>query len=289
MTSIWNKEPMTTPHHSESPREMLINQDNIVEPNDDTTNDELDQSESNSQEMEPEPAETVEQSNFVKTKANEKKDKKAKEAKKAAESAGPYIPGMSGTVRPDEQIVAVGNINDLKEEEKVREQQEAVRRQRDQMEALAKLQEDQRLKLEREEMIRIQQEKLSKLAPWAKKESSPLKEHSQGPTLQEIQRLEAERDRKERQAREARLREEQRRLEEQEQVKRQAKTINWATAAAPIGGKVKSLAEIQAEEARVERERQEQEMASRSSMARANKQLMMETNNSRGAATNSIR
>ena len=52
-----------------------------------------------------------------------------------------------------------------------REQQEAVRRQRDQMEALAKLQEDQRLKLEREEMIRIQQEKLSKLAPWAKKVS----------------------------------------------------------------------------------------------------------------------
>ena len=60
--------------------------------------------ESNSQEMEPEPVE-VEQSNFVKTKANEKKDKKskkaeekrkAKEAKKAAESAGPYIPGMSG-------------------------------------------------------------------------------------------------------------------------------------------------------------------------------------------------
>ena len=41
------------------------------------------------------------------------------------------------------------------------------------MEALAKLQEDQRLKLEREEMIRIQQEKLSKLAPWAKKVSHP--------------------------------------------------------------------------------------------------------------------
>jgi len=278
---------------------MLINQDNIIEPSDDTTNDELDQSESNSQEMEPEPVEPAEQSNFVKTKANEKKDKKskkaeekrkAKEAKKAAESAGPYIPGMSGTVRPEEQIVATGNINDLKEEEKIREQQEAVRRQRDQMEALAKLQEDQKLKLEREEMIRIQQEKLSKLAPWAKKESSPLVEHSAGPTLQEIQRLEAERERRERQAREAqeaRIREEQRRLDEQEQVKRQAKTINWATAAAPIGGKVKSLAEIQAEEARVERERQEQEMASRSSMARANKQLM-ETSSSRGAATNSI-
>ena len=59
---------------------MLINQDNIIEPNDDTTNDELDQSESNSQEMEPEPVEPAEQSNFVKTKANEKKDKKSMKA-----------------------------------------------------------------------------------------------------------------------------------------------------------------------------------------------------------------
>ena len=37
----------------------------------------------------------------------------------------------------------------------------------------------------------------------------------------------------------------------------------------------------------MERERQEQEMATRSSLARANKQLM-ETSSSRGAATNSI-
>ena len=150
-----------------------------------------------------------------------------------SESAGPYIPGMSGTVRPEEQIVATGNINDLKEEEKIREQQEAVRRQRDQMEALAKLQEDQKLKLEREEMIRIQQEKLSKLAPWAKKESSPLVEHSAGPTLQEIQRLEAERERRERQAREAqeaRIREEQRRLDEQEQVS----TVYKCTVTEPV-------------------------------------------------------
>ena len=301
MTSIWNKEPMTSHHavhhQSESPREMVrVNQDNIIEPNDDT-NDELDQSESNSQEMESSEPVEVEQSNFVKTKANEKKDKKskkaeekrkAKEAKKAAESAGPYIPGMSGTVRPEEQIVAMGNINDLKEEEKFREAQEAVRRQRDQMDALVKLQEDQKLKLEREELIRIQQEKLSKLAPWAKKETSPLKELSQGPTLQEIQRLEAERERKERQAREvqeARMRDEQRRLEEQELAKRQAKSkANWATAATPLGGKVKSLAEIQAEEAR-----QEQEMATKSTMVRS-KQQMMEGNNSnsRGAASNSI-
>merc|ERR1712098_484454 len=85
-------------------------------------------------------------------------------------------------------------------------------------------------------------------------------------TMQEIQRLEAEREKKERQAREvqeARMREEQRRLEQEEQAKRAAKTINWATAAAPVGGKVKSLAEIQAEEARVERERQERELLAR--------------------------
>merc|ERR1719357_2531996 len=94
---------------------------------------------------------------------------------------------MTGTVKPEEQIVATGNIMDLKEEEKVREQQEAMQRQREQMEALAKLQEDQKARLEREEMIRIQQEKLAKLAPWAKKENSPVKEAGQGMTLQEIQ------------------------------------------------------------------------------------------------------
>ena len=37
-------------------------------------------------------------------------------------------------------------------------------------------------------------------------------------------------------------------------ARRAAKTVNWATAA-QNGGKVKSLAEIQAEEARVEKER----------------------------------
>ena len=36
---------------------------------------------------------------------------------------------------------------------------------------------------------------------------------------------------------------------------RAAKTVNWATVSAQSGGKVKSLAEIQAEEARVEKER----------------------------------
>merc|ERR1712096_569453 len=88
-----------------------------------------------------------------------------------------------------------------------------------------------------------------------------------GMTLQEIQRMEAERERKERQQRDlqdARLREEQRKLEEEERARRAAKTVNWATVSAQSGGKVKSLAEIQAEEARVEKERQERESAARS-------------------------
>merc|ERR1719192_2806507 len=218
----------------------------IQEPTDTDNIEELDQSESNSQEHEADISET-DPTTFVKPKANEKRDKKSKKAdekrkakeRRAAEAggSGPYIPGMSGTVRPDEQIVATGNIMDLKEEEKYREQQDAIRRQREQMEALAKLQKDQRLKLEREEHIRIQQEKLAKLAPWAKKDFSPVKEAGQGLTLQEIQKLEAEREKRERQQRElheARLREEQRRMEEDERARRAAKTINWATAAAPI-------------------------------------------------------
>ena len=257
MTSIWN-DPIANQHHMmDSPHKEL--HENVEDSNED-------QSECNSQELEPEDNE--EATNFVKPKANEKKDKKskkaeekrkAKEAKKAAEAAGPYIPGMTGTVRPEEQIVVTGNIMDLKEEEKMREQQEAVRRQREQMEALNKLQEDQKMKLEREEQMRIQQEKLNKLAPWAKKDSSPVEEHGQGMTLKEIQKLEAERGRKERKAREvheARLREEQARLEEEERVRRASKTVNWATAAAPAGGKVKSLAEIQEEEERLARERE---------------------------------
>jgi len=224
------------------------------------------------------PADLSDPASFVKPKLNEKKDKKtkrteekrrAKEAKRVAEQAGPYIPGMSGTGnRPEEQLVATANIMDMKEEEKVREAVEAQQRQKEQMEALAKLQREQEARLAREEQMRIQQEKLAKLAPWAKKETSPVKEGgSAGLTLQEIQRLEAERDRAERQAREiqdSKLREEHRRQEEEDRQRRAAKTINWATAAAPAGGKVKSLAEIQAEEARVEKERQDRENAARS-------------------------
>ena len=68
---------------------------------------------------------------------------------------------------------------------------------------------------------------------------------------------------------EARAREEARWREEEERRARAAKTINWATVSASgTGAKVKSLAEIQAEEARVEKERQERENASRQQATR---------------------
>merc|ERR550532_2240312 len=178
LNSIWNEAPASSAshHQPESPLEMVA----AKETHEPTENmEELEHSESNSQELEADFSEN-DPTTFVKPKANEKKDKKSKKAeekrkakeKKAAEAAGsgPYIPGMSGTVRPDEQIVALGNIMDLKEEEKYREQQDATRRQREQMDAMVKLQQDQRMKLEREEQIRLQQERLAKLAPWAKKD-----------------------------------------------------------------------------------------------------------------------
>lgn len=214
-------------------------------------------------------------SSFVKTNKNEKKDKKSKKAeekrrtKEAKRQAEPksYIPGMS-TVKPDEQMVVTQNILDHREEEKIREQQEALAQQRAQMDALQKLQDDQKAKLEREEQLRIQREiaeKMNKPAPWAKTEKSPAREQNEGLTLQEIQKMEAERDRKEREAREiqeAAQREEQKRLEAEERARRVAKTINWATVSGGGGG-VKSLAEIQAEEARVERESQEKQQRER--------------------------
>lgn len=214
---------------------------------------------------------------FVKTNKNEKKDKKSKKAeekrktKEAKRQAEPksYIPGMS-TVKPDEQMVVTQNILDHREEEKIREQQEALAQQRAQMDALQKLQDDQKAKLEREEHLRIQREiaeKMNKPAPWAKTEKSPAREQNEGLTLQEIQKMEAERDRREREARniqEAAQREEQRRLEAEERAQRAAKTINWATVSGGGGNsQVKSLAEIQAEEARVERESQEKQQRER--------------------------
>ena len=64
---------------------------------------------------------------------------------------------------------------------------------------------------------------------------------------------------------EAQAREEARRREEEERARRAAKQANWALAVAPssAAGPAKSLAEIQAEEARVERERQERERSQR--------------------------
>lgn len=224
---------------------------------------------------------------FETPKQNEKKEKRskkaeekrrAKEAKKQNELASsmPYIPGMPGSVQPEEQVVVTQNVLDQREEEKWRAQQEELAQQRAQMEALARLQEEQRARLRREEAERIRDEKLAKLAPWAKvKEEeaafSPTNTRDQKRrelTLQEIQRMEAEKERVEREARElaeAQAREEARRREEEERARRAAKQANWALAVAPssAAGPAKSLAEIQAEEARVERERQERERSQR--------------------------
>ena len=180
-------------------------------------NGDLDQSVSNSQEAEHDVNE-FDPANFVKPKANVKKAKKlkraeekhrAEEVKKAAEVAtGPYIPGMTGSVKSEDQIVATGNINDLKDEEKIRKKQETAQRQREQMEALTKIKENQKARLEREVLIRIQQEKLAMFEPWAKKENSHVKEAGQERTLKEIQRMEAERERN---LQEVRVREEEER------------------------------------------------------------------------------
>lgn len=221
----------------------------------------------------------VEVETFVTPKLLEKKEKKskkaeekrrAKEARKQSEQAGsmPYIPGMPGSVQPEEQIVVTQNVLDQREEEKWRQQQEEQARQRAQVEALARLQEEQRARLRREEAERIRDEKLAKMAPWAKKEGpggAAGQDQMRSLTLQEIQKLEAEQERIEREARElaeAQTREEARRREEEELARRAAKQSNWAQAVLPAGShasQVKSLAEIQAEEARVEREKQERE------------------------------
>ena len=66
---------------------------------------------------------------------------------------------------------------------------------------------------------------------------------------------------------EARVREEARWREEEERRARAAKTVNWATVSGGGGAKVKSLAEIQAEEARVEKDRQEREASARQARA----------------------
>lgn len=73
-------------------------------------------------------------------------------------------------------------------------------------------------------------------------------------------------EREARELAESQAREEARRREEEERARRAAKQSNWALAVAPTGpqaAQVKSLAEIQAEEARVEREKQERELRER--------------------------
>merc|ERR1711952_323355 len=66
LNSIWN-EPMPASHHqSESPREMIHQHKDIHEPTEETNmNEELDHSESNSQDLEPETSE-IDPTTFVK-------------------------------------------------------------------------------------------------------------------------------------------------------------------------------------------------------------------------------
>lgn len=103
-----------------------------------------------------------------------------------------------------------------------------------------------------------------KLAPWAKKSQvqNHVDEATNKMSLMEIQRLEAEREREEAVRREehARMIRAQQEKEEEEARKRAAAgRHNWASTVGTTNGgqQQKSLAEIQAEEARNERERQE--------------------------------
>jgi len=295
-TSVWGSQPANSAATPPGPQPSLNNNVNTQNPNNISPSPESSPgpaTDSGPEEtlenhvQEPEVATNTENQdeagvNFVKPKSNEKKDKKSKKAEekrkakekaKKEEASGPYIPGMSA-VKPEEQVVAVSNVVDQRAEEERRASQEAAAAQRAQQEALVRVQEEQRQRQEREEQQRLQQERLAKLAPWAKKETSAPASSGEQLSLAEIQRREAERDRAERAAQEvveARAREEARWREEEERRARAAKTINWATVSASgTGAKVKSLAEIQAEEARVEKERQERENASRQQATRGN-------------------
>jgi len=111
----------------------------------------------------------------------------------------------------------------------------------------------------KEEIDYFKKEKCSKPAPWAIKSNANNNEDS-NISLEDIQKLEAEKVRLERAAREladAEKRETMRR-EEEERSKRSCKPGNWASASLnTASSRVKSLAEIQEEEAKCEKEKLE--------------------------------
>jgi len=181
-------------------------------------------------------------SDFKVPKVNEKKEKrskraeekrKAREMKQSSGQSTPYIPGMPGSVQPAEQVRILPP-----EEEFVSNMPDEIMELSD----VPNIKED--------ESNRRKLESLAKPAPWAKKAAPAPRDN--GLSLQEIQKLEAEKERVEKAAREyaeLEYREDCRRRDEEERQKR-VKQANWNIAQS---SNVKSLAEIQAEEARVER------------------------------------
>lgn len=130
--------------------------------------------------------------------------------------------------------------------------------------------------LQRQEFLAAQQiSNQAKLAPWAKKNQE---EAQSKMSLMEIQKLEEKREREQQQLREEQMRairEQQMREEEEMRRRQQSNRPSWASIPAngpnfasdhsQNQGPVKSLAEIQEEEARIERERREHQKMERKS------------------------
>jgi len=189
---------------------------------------------------------------FIKSKSNEKKDKKTKrseekkrarerEAKKAA--ANDYIPGMEGSVRPADEVV-VNDENDEENQQRHYEEEEVEQHH-----------------IEEPEQVVPQYQ--PKLAPWAKVSVESTSNGADSSlSMQEIQKLEEEREREAKMRRDIQEAANARARQEEEARRQQSTGLSWATAAnnsMDQGGAQKSLAEIQAEEEGQERDRQERE------------------------------
>jgi len=189
---------------------------------------------------------------FIKSKSNEKKDKKTKraeekkrarerEAKKAA--ANDYIPGMEGSVRPADEVVA-NDENDEDNQQRHYEEEEMEQHH-----------------IEEPEQVVPQFQ--PKLAPWAKVSVESTSNGAESSlSMQEIQKLEEEREREAKMRRDIQEAANARARQEEEARRQQSTGLSWATAAnnsMDQGGAQKSLAEIQAEEEGQERDRQERE------------------------------
>merc|ERR1719362_2411215 len=178
---------------------------------------------------------------FIKSKSNEKKDKKTKraeekkrarerEAKKAA--ANDYIPGMEGSVRPADEVVA-NDENDEDNQQRHYEEEEMEQHH-----------------IEEPEQVVPQFQ--PKLAPWAKVSVESTSNGAESSlSMQEIQKLEEDREREAKMRRDIQEAANARARQEEEARRQQSTGLSWATAAnnsMDQGGAQKSLAEIQAEE-----------------------------------------